>query len=106
MISVGSLVGIFVAPFSDEKGFSMVLTFLVAIAVSTLLGDAVLHLFPHVSIFHSLLIDVRAFLCDRYLISLRSRSFQKSRTLSSKVLKVVKDPKNLDILEKYQHILS
>ena len=62
MISFGSLVGIFVAPFSDEKGFSMVLTFLVAIAVSTLLGDAVLHLFPHVSIFGFLLHfqDIRA----------------------------------------------
>eukprot|EP00794_Sanderia_malayensis_P003243 gene3243-3724_t len=47
IISLGSLVGILVAPFSDGKNFTIVLTFLIAIAVSTLLGDALLHLFPH-----------------------------------------------------------
>ncbi len=49
LISLGSLVGILVAPFSEGKNFTIVLTFLIAIAVSTLLGDALLHLFPHVS---------------------------------------------------------
>ncbi|XP_065052555.1 zinc transporter ZIP10-like [Rhopilema esculentum] len=47
IISLGSLVGILLAPFSEEKSFTFILTFLIALAVSTLLGDAILHLFPH-----------------------------------------------------------
>ncbi len=56
VISFGSLIGILVAPFSEGKNFSVLLTFMIAIAVSTLLGDSVLHLLPHVSFVTSCLI--------------------------------------------------
>lgn len=52
IISIGSLSGILLAPFSEEKSFTVVLTFLISVAVATLLGDAILHLFPHVC-YHS-----------------------------------------------------
>ncbi|XP_057292382.1 metal cation symporter ZIP14-like [Hydractinia symbiolongicarpus] len=47
IISLGSLSGVFAAPFSKKPYFSYVLMVLICLAVSTLIGDAILHLLPH-----------------------------------------------------------
>ena len=49
IISIGSLVGAITKPFQNKEWFQMLLITLVAMAVAVMIGDAVLHLFPHVS---------------------------------------------------------
>ena len=48
MISLTSLVGVATIPFIGKSMYKKVLTTLVALAVGTLAGDALLHLMPHV----------------------------------------------------------
>uniref|UniRef100_A0A1B6DMN2 Zinc transporter ZIP4 N-terminal domain-containing protein n=1 Tax=Clastoptera arizonana TaxID=38151 RepID=A0A1B6DMN2_9HEMI len=47
VISVAGLLGIAVVPFLQKTFFSQLLNFLVALAVGTLSGDALLHILPH-----------------------------------------------------------
>lgn len=49
IISLLSLLGVVLVPFLKQSCFKFLLTFLVALAVGTLSGDALLHLLPHVS---------------------------------------------------------
>ena len=48
IISLTSLVGVATIPFLGKKLYKKILAFLVALAVGTLAGDALLHLLPHV----------------------------------------------------------
>ncbi|CAF98985.1 unnamed protein product [Tetraodon nigroviridis] len=47
IISLLSLLGVVLVPFLKQSCFKFLLTFLVALAVGTLSGDALLHLLPH-----------------------------------------------------------
>ncbi|XP_041118300.1 zinc transporter ZIP10 isoform X1 [Polyodon spathula] len=47
IISLLSLLGVILVPISNQSCFKFLLTFLVALAVGTLSGDALLHLLPH-----------------------------------------------------------
>lgn len=49
VISLTSLAGVATIPFLGKKVYKKVLALLVALAVGTLSGDALLHLLPHVS---------------------------------------------------------
>lgn len=49
IISLLSLLGVVLVPILNQACFKFLLTFLVALAVGTLSGDALLHLLPHVS---------------------------------------------------------
>lgn len=49
IISLLSLLGVILVPILNQSCFKFLLTFLVALAVGTLSGDALLHLLPHVS---------------------------------------------------------
>lgn len=49
VISLASLSGIFAAPLSGRKWFPYFIMYLISLAVAVLIGDAMLHLFPHVS---------------------------------------------------------
>lgn len=54
VISFLSLLGVILVPLMNRVFFKFLLSFLVALAVGTLSGDAFLHLLPHVSInYHS-----------------------------------------------------
>lgn len=48
-ISLCGLLGVAVIPFMDKNYYQDIIQFLVALAVGTLAGDALLHLLPHVS---------------------------------------------------------
>lgn len=48
VISLLSLLGVVLVPILNQSCFKFLLTFLVALAVGTLSGDALLHLLPHV----------------------------------------------------------
>lgn len=52
IISLLSLLGVVLVPILKQSCFKYLLTFLVALAVGTLSGDALLHLLPHVSSRH------------------------------------------------------
>lgn len=47
IVSFGSLSGIIAAPVSKKKWFPYLIMALISLAVATLIGDAILHLFPH-----------------------------------------------------------
>lgn len=49
VISFLSLLGVILVPLMNRVFFKFLLSFLVALAVGTLSGDAFLHLLPHVS---------------------------------------------------------
>lgn len=49
VISLLSLLGVILVPIINQGCFKFLLTFLVALAVGTMSGDALLHLLPHVS---------------------------------------------------------
>ena len=48
IISLTSLVGVATIPFFGKRMYKKILATLVALAVGTLAGDALLHLMPHV----------------------------------------------------------
>lgn len=52
LISLMSLLGVATIPFIGKSMYKKVLSLLVALAVGTLAGDAILHLIPHVSTFY------------------------------------------------------
>uniref|UniRef100_A0A8C9F4V4 Solute carrier family 39 member 10 n=1 Tax=Pavo cristatus TaxID=9049 RepID=A0A8C9F4V4_PAVCR len=52
VISLLSLLGVILIPIINQWCFKFLLTFLVALAVGTMSGDALLHLLPHVSHIH------------------------------------------------------
>jgi zinc transporter 10 len=47
IISLCSLLGVVIIPFMQEKFYQHLLQFLIAVAIGTLAGDAVMHLIPH-----------------------------------------------------------
>jgi len=49
IVSLSSLSGIIAAPISKKTWFPYLIMCLISLAVATLIGDAILHLFPHVS---------------------------------------------------------
>lgn len=49
VISFGSLIGVVIFPGKEKKWFPYVIMFLIALGVSVLVCDAILHLLPHVS---------------------------------------------------------
>lgn len=49
--SLCGLLGVAVIPCMDKEYYNSILQFLVALAVGTLAGDALLHLLPHVNIY-------------------------------------------------------
>jgi len=58
IISLLSLLGVILVPILNQSCFKFLLTFLVALAVGTLSGDALLHLLPHVRSFFGTNIDL------------------------------------------------
>ncbi|XP_043939647.1 zinc transporter ZIP5 [Protopterus annectens] len=52
LISLPSVIAIIIVPFLKQEFFHSLLAFLVAMAVGTLCGDALLHLLPHASASH------------------------------------------------------
>ena len=50
VISLLSLVGVAIIPFMNRIFYKITLVFFIALAIGTLAGDALLHLFPHVSL--------------------------------------------------------
>jgi len=56
VISLCSLLGIIIIPFMQQIFYQHLLQFLVALAVGTLAGDALLHLLPH-AVLHALVLD-------------------------------------------------
>lgn len=63
IISLTSLVGVATIPFFGKKMYKKILATLVALAVGTLAGDALLHLLPHVWIIllHNIVLQIIAF---------------------------------------------
>ena len=55
IISLCSLLGVAIIPFMDKVFYYKAVVFLISLAVGTLVGDALLHLFPHVSILQIIL---------------------------------------------------
>ena len=49
IVSLGSLIGVVATPFTRKFWFPYLIMFLIALSVAVLVGDAVLHLLPHVS---------------------------------------------------------
>lgn len=49
LISIAGLIGVAVVPLIHKALFAHLINFLVALAIGTLTGDALLHLIPHVS---------------------------------------------------------
>lgn len=60
VISFLSLLGVILVPLMNRVFFKFLLSFLVALAVGTLSGDAFLHLLPHVSINYSFIHYLKA----------------------------------------------
>eukprot|EP00111_Clytia_hemisphaerica_P021828 TCONS_00064169-protein len=52
VVSIGSLSGIIAAPISKKSWFPYLIMCLISLAVATLIGDAILHLFPHAMELH------------------------------------------------------
>ena len=50
VISLVGLVGVVLIPFMEKQFYNHLLQFLVALAIGAMSGDALLHLFPHVSL--------------------------------------------------------
>ena len=50
IISIGSLAVALTKPVANKKWFQLLLITLMSMAVAVMIGDAVLHLFPHVSL--------------------------------------------------------
>lgn len=76
IISFLSLLGVILVPLMNRVFFKFLLSFLVALAVGTLSGDAFLHLLPHVSMvicpisvlyYSALKIYIHFFICTRIL---------------------------------------
>lgn len=59
VISFLSLLGVILVPLMNRVFFKFLLSFLVALAVGTLSGDAFLHLLPHVSINYCIIHDLK-----------------------------------------------
>ena len=49
IISLCSLAGLAIIPFMNKIFYQKAVMFFISLAVGTLVGDALLHLFPHVS---------------------------------------------------------
>ena len=50
MLTIGSCAGYFATPLKSQKWFPYLMLFMISLAVAVLTGDAMLHLFPHVSL--------------------------------------------------------
>ena len=55
VISISGLVVVALVPLMSRKIYNVVTQFLIALSVGSLIGDAFLHLIPHVSLQHSIL---------------------------------------------------
>ena len=50
MLTIGSCAGYLATPLQSRKWFPYLMLFMISLAVAVLTGDAMLHLFPHVSL--------------------------------------------------------
>lgn len=67
MTAVG-LLGVVIVPVIDKALFSKLLSFLGALAVGTLAGDALLHLLPHVRDLYTYTLELLINDCIKYCI--------------------------------------
>ena len=51
ILTIGSCAGYLATPLRSQKWFPYLMLFMISLAVAVLTGDAMLHLFPHVSTF-------------------------------------------------------
>ena len=49
ILTIGSCAGYLATPLQSQKWFPYLMLFMISLAVAVLTGDAMLHLFPHVS---------------------------------------------------------
>ena len=69
--SLGSLSGIAASPISKKSWFPYMILCLIALAVATLIGDAILHLLPHVSVVCVFYIAIKIFQILNFYIFLQ-----------------------------------
>ena len=87
IISLCSLVGVAIIPFMDTMIYHKAVVFLISLAVGTLVGDAFLHLFPHVSIAN--LIEFRSFFSNGAMVLHLLSLHERKKSLRAKRIEYV-----------------
>ena len=61
ILTIGSCAGYLATPLQSQKWFPYLMLFMISLAVAVLTGDAMLHLFPHVSTYEIIQFELTEF---------------------------------------------